>query len=73
MIGDIRKHLITPFVPFSVRLPDGREYPVPTIDQYLPAADGRSGGYFRRSRDCSGSAWPADQRSGVRVGFAEWR
>lgn len=43
MIGDIRKHLeITPFVPFSVRLADGREYPVPTIDHiYLPPTGGR--------------------------------
>ncbi|HTD88181.1 MAG TPA: hypothetical protein VK850_16520 [Candidatus Binatia bacterium] len=36
MIGDIRKHLeITPFVPFSVHLADGREYPVPTIDHII--------------------------------------
>ena len=43
MIGDIRKHLeITPFVPFSVRLADGREYPVPTINHiYLPPTGGR--------------------------------
>ena len=43
MIGDIRKHLeITPFVPFSVRLADGREYPVPTIDHiYLPPTGAR--------------------------------
>ena len=43
MIGDIRKHLeITPFVPFSVRLADGGEYPVPTIDHiYLPPTGGR--------------------------------
>ncbi len=43
MIGDIRKHLeITPFVPFAVRLADGREYPVPTIDHiYLPPSGGR--------------------------------
>ncbi len=38
MIGDIRRHLeLTPFVPFSVRTADGREYPVPSIDHiYLP-------------------------------------
>jgi len=43
MTGDIRRHLqITPFVPFSVRTSDGREYPVPTIDQiYLPPSGGR--------------------------------
>ena len=43
MTGDIRKHLgITPFVPFSVRTADGREYPVPTIDNiYLPPTGGR--------------------------------
>ncbi|MGO8701408.1 MAG: hypothetical protein ACLQVY_27295 [Limisphaerales bacterium] len=43
MTGDIRKHLqITPFVPFSVRTSDGREYPVPTIDHiYLPPSGGR--------------------------------
>jgi len=43
MIGDIRKHLqITPFIPFSVRLADGRKYPVPTIDHiYLPPTGGR--------------------------------
>jgi hypothetical protein len=38
MIADIRKHLETvPFVPFAIRVADGREYPVPTIDHvYLP-------------------------------------
>ena len=43
MTGDIRKHLqISPFVPFSVRTSDGREYPVPTIDHiYLPPSGGR--------------------------------
>jgi hypothetical protein len=43
MIGDIRKHLsISPFVPFSIRTADGREYPVPTIDHiYLPPGSGR--------------------------------
>ena len=43
MIGDIRKHLqITPFVPFSVRTADGREYAVPTIDHiYLPPSGRR--------------------------------
>ena len=43
MTGDIRNHLqITPFVPFSVRTSDGREYPVPTIDHiYLPPSGGR--------------------------------
>ena len=43
MTGDIRKHLeITPFVPFSVRTADGREYAVPTIDHiYLPPSGGR--------------------------------
>lgn len=43
MTGDIRKHLdITPFVPFSVRTADGREYAVPTTDHiYLPPTGGR--------------------------------
>ena len=43
MTGDIRKHLqISPFVPFSVRTADGREYPVPTVDHiYLPPSGGR--------------------------------
>jgi len=43
MTGDIRKHLeITPFVPFSVRTADGREYAVPTVDHiYLPPTGGR--------------------------------
>ena len=43
MTGDIRKHLeISPFVPFSIRTADGREYPVPTIDHiYVPPAGGR--------------------------------
>lgn len=43
MTGDIRKHLqISPFVPFSVRTADGREYPVPTVDHiYLPPSGER--------------------------------
>jgi hypothetical protein len=43
MIGAIRKHLVlSPFVPFSVRTADGREYPVPTSDHiYLPPAGNR--------------------------------
>jgi hypothetical protein len=43
MTGDIRKHLgETPFVPFSVRTTDGREYPIPTVDHiYLPPTGGR--------------------------------
>jgi hypothetical protein len=43
MTGDIRRHLETvPFVPFSIRTADGREYPVPTIDHiYLPPTGGR--------------------------------
>jgi hypothetical protein len=33
MIGDIREHLkAVPFVPFSIRMASGHEYPVPTID-----------------------------------------
>lgn len=33
MIGDIKKYLsATPFVPFSIRVADGREYRVPTPD-----------------------------------------
>ena len=43
MVGDVRKHLeITPFVPFTIRTADGREYAVPTIDHiYLPPVGGR--------------------------------
>jgi hypothetical protein len=43
VIADIRKYLETiPFVPFSVRVADGREYPVPTLDQvYLPPGGNR--------------------------------
>ena len=43
MVGDIRRHLqFTPFVPFRIRMADGREYPVPTVDHiYLPPAGGR--------------------------------
>ena len=43
MIGDIRKHLETaPFRPFRIRMADGREYPVPTIDHiYLPPGASR--------------------------------
>jgi hypothetical protein len=43
MTGDIRKHLdIVPFVPFSIRTADGREYSVPTLDHiYLPPTGGR--------------------------------
>jgi hypothetical protein len=43
VIGDIRERLsITPFRPFRIRLADGHEYPVPTIDHiYLPPGGGR--------------------------------
>ena len=43
MIGDIKKHLENvPFVPFAVRMTDGREYRVPTIDHiYFPPTGGR--------------------------------
>jgi hypothetical protein len=43
MIDDIRKYLeVTPFIPFSVRLANGCEYPVPTTNHiYLPPAGGR--------------------------------
>ena len=43
VIADIRKHLETvPFVPFAIRVADGREYPVPTIDHvYLPPGGSR--------------------------------
>jgi hypothetical protein len=42
VITDIHKHLEkVPFVPFHIRMADGREYPVPTIDHvYLPPAGG---------------------------------
>ena len=43
VIGDIRKHLsTTPFVPFTILMADGREYPVPRIDHiYVPPAGSR--------------------------------
>lgn len=43
MIGDIRKHLErVPFVPFSIRTADGREYPVPSVDHiWLPPKQAR--------------------------------
>lgn len=43
MIGDIRKHLaIVPFEPFRIRIANGQEYPVPTIDHiYLPPGSTR--------------------------------
>jgi hypothetical protein len=38
MVINIKKHLAKiPFIPFAVRMSDGREYRVPTIDHiYLP-------------------------------------
>ena len=38
MIEDIRRRLgLTPFAPFSIRMADGHEYAVPTIDHvWLP-------------------------------------
>jgi hypothetical protein len=38
MLAEIRSLLaVTPFRPFAVRIADGHEYPVPTIDHiYLP-------------------------------------
>ena len=43
MIGDIRRHLeVQPFVPFRIRMADGREYPVPTQDHiWFPPGSGR--------------------------------
>jgi hypothetical protein len=43
MIADIRKRLAeTPFRPFVVRVTDGREYPVPTVDHiWVPPGGGR--------------------------------
>ena len=43
MVADIRKHIeAVPFVPFAIRVADGREYPVPTIDHvYLPPGGSR--------------------------------
>ncbi len=43
MIADIRRHLeATPFTPFAVRMADGREYPVSTLDHiYLTPAGNR--------------------------------
>jgi hypothetical protein len=38
MIAEVRKYAAqTPFVPFSIRMVDGHEYPIPTADHiYLP-------------------------------------
>ena len=38
MIADIRDRCAqTPFIPFSIRTSDGREYPVPAVDHiYFP-------------------------------------
>jgi hypothetical protein len=43
MIADIRRHLeVVPFVPFAIRMADGREYTAPTIDHvYLPPGGSR--------------------------------
>jgi hypothetical protein len=43
MIADIRKHLDrTPFIPFTIRTADGREYPVPSVDHiWLPPQQAR--------------------------------
>jgi hypothetical protein len=43
MIADIKRHLENvPFIPFAVRMTDGREYRVPTIDHiYFPPTGGR--------------------------------
>jgi hypothetical protein len=43
MIADVKRHLENvPFIPFAVRMTDGREYRVPTIDHiYFPPAGGR--------------------------------
>ena len=39
MIEELKKHIATtPFVPFAIRMADGREYKVPTRDHiWLPA------------------------------------
>jgi hypothetical protein len=43
VIGDIKRHLENvPFVPFTIRMTDGREYPVPTLDHiYFPPVGSR--------------------------------
>ena len=43
MIADIRTRIrAIPFVPFTVRTTDGREYPVPTVDHiFITPAGGR--------------------------------
>ncbi len=43
MIADIKKHVqITPFKPFSIRMSDGQEYSVQTIDHiFFPPSGGR--------------------------------
>ncbi len=43
MLADIRNRLAAvPFVPFSIRMADGREYPVPTLDHiWLPLGGAR--------------------------------
>ena len=43
MIDDIRDHRgATPFQPFALRMADGREYPVPTVDHIWLPPGGRS-------------------------------
>jgi hypothetical protein len=43
MVADVRKHLeAVPFVPFAIRMADGREYRVPTVDHvYVPPGGAR--------------------------------
>jgi hypothetical protein len=43
MIADIKKHVqSTPFRPFTIRMTDGREYSVQTIDHiFFPPSGGR--------------------------------
>ena len=42
MIDDIRKQVKRiPFVPFSIRMSDGQEYPVPTVDHIYITPTGR--------------------------------
>lgn len=70
MIGDIERHLeMKPFVPFNIRMADGREYAVPTQDHiWFPPRSGRvavadDGGYV---------AWlPALLISGLRINPVE--
>jgi len=43
MVDDVRKHIETvPFMPFTIRMASGHEYPVPTLDHvWIPPGNTR--------------------------------